>query len=142
MKTRVGKVAVFALAVLTIGVLAGRAQILNQLDFKMTQPFTVANTTLAAGSYVIRPTQGADQMVVELSAAGGKPTLLVEVEALQPDAVKGSHLVFNKYKNLLALSQVYPGGGQQGYQLLQGHPEKMAAKTEQPTKQTVSSTSK
>ncbi len=142
MKTRVGRLAALALAVLTIGVLAGRAQILNQLDFKMTQPFTVGNATLAAGSYVIRPVSGADQMVVEISAAGGKPTILVEVEQLQPDAVKGSHLVFNKYKNLLALSQVFPGGGQQGYQVLEGHPEKMAAKNEQPTKQTVSSTSK
>jgi hypothetical protein len=142
MKTRVGRLAAFALAVLTIGVLAGRAQILNQLDFKMKQPFTVGNATLAAGSYVIRPVSGADQMVVEISAAGGKPTILVEVEALQPDAVKGSHLVFNKYKSLLALSQVFPGGGQQGYQVLQGHPEKMAAKSEQPTKQTVTSSSK
>lgn len=47
MKTLSGKFVVFALCVLTIGVFAGRAQIVNQLDFKMAQPFTVGNTTLA-----------------------------------------------------------------------------------------------
>jgi hypothetical protein len=43
---------------------------------------------------------------------------------------------------VLALSQVFPGGGSTGYQLPQGHPEKVAAKTEQPTKQTVAATAK
>ena len=49
MKTCVGRLVVSALGVLTIGVLADGAQITNQLDFKMSQPFTVANTTLPAG---------------------------------------------------------------------------------------------
>jgi hypothetical protein len=53
MKTGIGKFAVFALGVLTMGVFACHAQIVNQLEFKMSQPFTVANTTLAAGSYII-----------------------------------------------------------------------------------------
>jgi hypothetical protein len=35
MKTLIGKLVVLALGVLTIGVFAGRAQIMNQLDFKM-----------------------------------------------------------------------------------------------------------
>jgi hypothetical protein len=65
------------------------------------------------------------------------------VNFVAPDPSQpGSHLVFNKYKNVVALSQIFPGGGNQGYQLLQGHPEKLAAKTETPTKQTVSSSAK
>jgi len=143
MKIRVSKLVGLVLAVVTIGVLTGRAQIMNQLDFKVSQPFTAGNATLAAGSYVIRPVQGTDHMVIEISSTSGKPSVMVEVESVQPDAAQGgSHVIFNKYKNVLALSQVFPGAGNTGYQLLQGQPEKLAAKTETPTKQTVSSTAK
>jgi hypothetical protein len=38
---------------------------------------------------------------------------------VQPDAAQaGSHLVFHKYKNMLALSEVFPGDGSTGYQLV------------------------
>ena len=141
MKNVFGKFAFVGLSVLTIGLCTGQAQIMNQLDFKVSQPFTVANTTLAAGSYIIRPVPG--QTVLEISSASGKPTVMVDAESAQPDSAQGgSHLVFNKYKNVLALSQVFPGGGGTGYQLVQGHPEQLAAKNEQPTKQTVASTAK
>jgi hypothetical protein len=143
MKTRFGKFVVFALGALTIGVFAGRAQISNQLDFKMAQPFTVGNATLAAGSYTIRPVQGTDQMVIEITAASGNPSVMVDVNTAQPDAGQsGTQLIFNKYNKVLALSQVFPGGGNSGYQLVVGHPEKLAAKTEKPTKQTVTGTAK
>jgi len=143
MKTVIGKFVVFALGVLTIGVGAGHAQIVNQLEFKISQPFTVANTTLAAGSYIIRPVSGTDSTVIEIVGASGHPGVMVDADSAQPDSTQGgSHLVFNKYKNVLALSQVFPGGGNTGYQLVQGHPEKLAAKTETPTKQTVASTAK
>lgn len=143
MKTLIGKFFVFTLAILTIGVFAGRAQITNQLDFKMAQAFTVGNTTLEAGSYTIRPVQGTDQMVIEITGASGKPSVMVEVNSAQPDAAQsGTQLIFNKYNKVLALSQVFPGGGNAGYQLVVGHPEKLAAKTEKPTKQTVTGTAK
>jgi hypothetical protein len=143
MKTPIGKFVVFALCVLTIGVFASRAQIVNQLDFKMAQAFTVGNTTLAAGSYTIRPVQGTDQMVVEITAASGKPSVMAEVDSAQPGAAQsGTQLIFNKYSHMLALSQVFPGGGNTGYQLVVGHPEKLAAKTEKPTKQTVTGSAK
>ena len=143
MKTVIGKFVVFALGVLTIAVGAGHAQIVNQLEFKISQPFTVANTTLAAGSYIIRPVSGTDSTVIEIVGANGHPGVMVDADSAQPDSTQaGSHLVFNKYKNVLALSQVFPGGGNTGYQLVQGHPEKLAAKTETPTKQTVASTAK
>ena len=143
MKTVTGKFLVFAVGLLTIGVSVGRAQITNQLDFKVSQPFTVANTSLPAGSYTIKPVTGTDQSVIVISAASGKPSVMVEVDSAQPESPQGaSHLVFNKYSNVLALSQVFPGGGAAGYQLPQGHPEKLAAKTEKPTKETVASTAK
>lgn len=62
----------------------------------------------------------------------------------EPWAALGASIAmpFHRYKNVLALSQVFPGGGNLEYQLPQGHPEKVAAKTEQPTKQTVTATAK
>ena len=143
MKTLVGKLIVLALGIMTIGVPAIRAQIVTELDFKMTQTFTVGNTTLPAGRYMIRPVHGTDQSVIEISTTGGNPGVMVEVELVPPPAGQsGSQLIFNKYNKVLALSQIFPGGGNSGYQLAQGHPEKLAAKTEKPTKQIVAGTAK
>jgi hypothetical protein len=143
MKKVLGKFVVFALGIITFGVPAVRAQIVTELDFKMTQSFTVGNTTLPAGSYTIRPVHGTDQSVIEISAVGGKPSVMVEAELTQTTGTEaGSQLIFNKYNKVLALSQIFPGGGNSGYQLAQGHPEKLAAKTEKPTKQTVAGTAK
>lgn len=142
MKTCVGGLVTLTLGALTIGVLAGRAQITSQLDFKMSQPFTVANTTLPAGNYIVRPFSG-EQVLLEIANAGGEPIVIVEAEPAQADAAhSGTHLVFNRYKSLLVLSQIFPGGGNTGYLLVQGHPEKQAAKTEKPTQQTLTATSK
>jgi hypothetical protein len=143
MKTLLGRLVVFALGIMTFGVPAVRAQIVTELDFKMTQSFTVGNTTLPAGSYMIRPVHGTDQSVIEISAVGGKPSVMVEAELTQTTGTQaGSQLIFNKYNKVLAVSQIFPGGGNSGYQLAQGHPEKLAAKTEKPTKQTVAGTAK
>ena len=143
MRARIGKFALLTLVVLTVGVRAGSAQITTQMGFKMSQSFVVGNHALPAGSYVIRPIQGTDQAVIEITNTTGKPAVMVEVELITPDAAQtGSHLIFNKYKTLVALSQIFPGGGNQGYQLTAGHPEKLAAKTETPTKHTVAATAK
>lgn len=143
MKAPVGKSVLIALALLTIGVSKGSAQVSTQLAFKMSQSVVVGNTTLPAGSYTIRPVSGTDQAVVEIANTNVKPAVMAEVELILPDgAQSGTHLVFNKYKNLLALSQIFAGGGNQECQLLPRHPEKIAAKSEKPTKQTVACTSK
>ena len=137
MKSLMMQLVLFAVGLFTIGLNVGHAQIMNQLDFKMLQPFTVANTTFEAGSYVIRPVVGTDSMVLEIVSASGHPGVMVDAFSAQPDSSQsGSHLVFNKYANVLALSEIFPGGGSVGYQLAQGHPEEVAAKTEKPTKQT------
>ncbi|HEY6370056.1 MAG TPA: hypothetical protein VIX37_05735, partial [Candidatus Sulfotelmatobacter sp.] len=84
MKSVFGKFALIALSVLTVGECSGHAQIMNELRFKVSQPFTVANTTLEAGSYVIRPVPEAGLTVLEISSASGKPTVMVDVESVQP----------------------------------------------------------
>lgn len=131
--------AIFAAGFLMIGLGVGHAQMLDKVNFTMSEPFTVANTTLPAGSYTIRSVQGADQTVLDIESVTGKHSVMVEADRAQSDAAQaGSHLVFHKYKNVLALSEVFPSGGGAGYQLAQGQPEKLASKTEKPTKQTVS----
>lgn len=143
MKRLIEKFVLLTLGGFTIGAVAGQAQIMNELEFTMSQPFTVANTTLASGSYIVRPVEGAGQTVLEIASSSGHPTVMVDTDSAQSDTTQsGSHLVFNKYKNVLALSQIFPGGGNTGYQLVQGHPEQAAAKTEKPAKQTVDSTAK
>ena len=97
MKTHVGKSVMLALGVLTIGAVAGRAQITNQLEFKMSQSFSIGDTTLPAGSYVIKPVP-ADQAELEISGVSGKPSVFVATDGVQPDSIQGSHLVFNKYQ--------------------------------------------
>ena len=83
MKTSVGKFVVLTLGLLTMGVVAGHAQITNQLDFKVSQPFTVANTTLAAGSYTVRPVDGAGDTMVEISSENGHPSVMVDTVSAQ-----------------------------------------------------------
>lgn len=137
------KFAVFAAAFLIIGLCVGHTQITRQVDFTMSEPFTVENTTMPAGSYIIRPVVGSDQTVLEIVSANGQNSVMVSADTAQPDVAQtGSHLVFNKYKNVLALSEIFPGGGNSGYQVVEGHPEKLASKTEKPTKQTVALTAK
>ena len=138
MKAISKKFAVFAAGFLIIGLGVGHTQIRIQENFTMSQPFTVANTTLPAGSYTIRSVRGSDQAVLEIASVNGDYSVMVEADSAQPDTAQaGSHLVFHKYKNVLALSEVFPSGGNTGYRLVQGQPEKLASKTEKPTKQTV-----
>jgi hypothetical protein len=141
MKTILCKFSVLLVGVMMLGVLAGHAQLVAQFEFKMTQRFTVANASFAPGTYIIRPVTGSDQTLLEVMAQGGSPSVIVETNSVQADQ-SGAHLIFNRYKNVLALSEVFPGNGRQGYQLEQGHPEKIAAKSETPTKQTVAGSAK
>jgi hypothetical protein len=142
MKTRISRLVVLALGVLTVGAMGAHPQITNQVDFKVAQAFTVANTTLPAGSYIVRPFSE-EPGLLEITTASGKPSVIVETDSAQPAAGQsGCYLVFNRYKSLLALSQIFPGAGNTGYQLVQGHPEKLAAKTEKPAKQNVTAAAK
>jgi len=103
MRILIGKLALLTLVVLTVGVRAGNAQITTQMDVKISQSFVVGNTTLPAGSSIIRPVQGTDQAVIEITNTSGKPAVMAEVELITPDAAQtGSHLIFNKYKTVVA----------------------------------------
>src|SRR5271165_4033264 len=97
-KTRISRLVVLALGVLTVGAVRAHPQITNQVDFKVAQPFTVANTTLPAGSYIVRPFSE-EPGLLEITTANGKPSVIVETDAAQPAAGQsGSYLIFNRYK--------------------------------------------
>src|SRR5271170_2338919 len=82
-KTRIATLVVFALGILAIGVFVVRAQITAQLTFKMSQPFTVGDTALPAGRYVVT---SVSNRLFQIAAASGKPSVLADVNFLSPDA--------------------------------------------------------
>src|SRR5215471_15276762 len=88
MKAITEKFAVFAAGFLIIGLGVGHTQIRIQVNFTMSQPFTVANTTLPAGSYTIRSVRGTDQAVLEVASVTGHYAVMVEAESAQPDAAQ------------------------------------------------------
>jgi hypothetical protein len=138
MRPLAGKLALFMVLALIIGVFAASAQITTQIVFRMSRPFVVGNTTFPEGNFVIREVPGSAKLTLELSNARGGPALKVEAVSIPPDAtIHSAEIAFNKYTNLMALSQVFPGPGKHGYQLVPGQPEKDAAKSEKPLRQTI-----
>jgi hypothetical protein len=138
MKPLAAKLALSTLLALIIGALAASAQITTQIVFRMSRPFVVGDTTFPEGNYVIKEVPGSANPTLEFSSARGGASVKVAAVSLQPDAtIHAAEIAFNKYANLMALSQVFPGPGKHGYQLVPGAAEKAAAKTEKPLRQTI-----
>jgi hypothetical protein len=138
MKPLAGKFALFALVAVMIGAFAASAQITTQIVFRMSRPFVVGNTTFPEGNFVIREVPGAAKLTLEFSNPRGGAPVKVEAVSIPADpTVHSGEIAFNKYSNLMALSQVFPGPGKHGYQLVPGQPEKDAAKREKPLRQTI-----
>jgi hypothetical protein len=138
MRPLTGKLGLFIVLTLIIGVFAASAQITTQIVFRMSRPFVVGNTTFPEGNFVIREVPGAAKLTLEFSnPRGGASTKVEAVSVPADDTIHAPEIAFNKYTNLMALSQVFPGPGKHGYQLVPGQPEKDAAKTEKPLRQTI-----
>src|ERR1700675_4824613 len=138
MKPLAGKLALFMVLALIVGVFVASAQISTQIVFRMSRPFVVGNTTFPEGNFVIREVPGAAKLTLEFSNPRGGASTKVETQSIPPDpTIHAAEIAFNKYANLMALSQVFPGPGKHGYQLVPGASEKAAAKTEKPLRQTI-----
>ena len=138
MRPLTGKLALQMLLVLTIGAFAAGAQISTQIVFRMSRPFVVGNKTFPEGNFVVKEVPGAAKLTLEFSNARGGPGLQVEAQSIPADpSIHSAEIAFNKYTNLMALSQVFPGPGKHGYQLVPGQAERDAAKTEKPLRQTI-----
>jgi hypothetical protein len=138
MRPFTGKLTLHTLLALTIGAFAANAQISTQIVFRMSRPFVVGNTTFPEGNFVIREVPGAAKLTLEFGNPRGGASTKVEAQSIPPEpAIHAPEIAFNKYANLMALSQVFPGPGKHGYQLAPGQAERDAAKSEKPLRQTI-----
>jgi hypothetical protein len=138
MRPLAGRFALLIVPALIIGVFAASAQITTQIVFRMSRPFVVGNTTFPEGNFVIREVPAAAKLTLEFSNPRGGAPVQVEAQSIPPDnTIHAAEIAFNKYSRLMALSQVFPGPGKHGYQLVPGQPEKDAAKSEKPVRQTI-----
>jgi hypothetical protein len=138
MKPLTGKLTLYTLLALTIGAFATSAQISTQIVFRMSRPFVVGNKTFPEGNFTVREVAGAAKLTLEFGNVRGGPGLEVEARSIPADpTLHAAEIAFNKYTNLMALSQVFPGPGKHGYQLVPGQAERDAAKTEKPLRQTI-----
>jgi len=138
MRPLAGKLALFIVPALIIGVFAASAQITTQIVFRMSRPFVVGNTTFPEGNFVIREVPGTAKLTLEFTDPRGRASAKVDAVSIPADpTIHSAEIAFNKYTNLMALSQVFPGPGKYGYQLVPGQPEKDAAKSETPLRQTI-----
>jgi hypothetical protein len=138
MKSIGGKLALVLWLTLVIGAFAASAQITTQIVFRMSRPFVVASTTFPEGNFVIREVPGAAKLTLEFSNPRGGASTKVEAVSIPADpTIHAAKIAFNNYTKLMALSQVFPGPGKHGYQLVPGQAERDAAKSEKPLRQTI-----
>ena len=138
MRPLAGRFAILILLAMAVGGFVASAQITTQIVFRMSRPFVVANATLPEGNFTIREVPGAAKLTLEFTNPRGGASTKVEAQSIPADpTLHGAEIAFNKYSNLMALSQVFPGPGKHGYQLVPGQAEKDAAKTEKPLRQTI-----
>ena len=103
--------------------LSANAQIRSDATIRANIPysFVVNNTTLPAGTYVIKlaDPDAPDLTVLEICSANAKTSVLFETESLTvPGLAKRTELVFDKIGDTYFLSKVFLEGDGGGNQLL------------------------
>jgi hypothetical protein len=92
-----------------------------QIPFK----FTVANTTLPAGKYIIKRVDDNDPQALELHSADGRATVVFLTESAQSKGTPAkSELVFNKYGNRYFLGEIWSQGDSTGNQVEKSRAER------------------
>jgi hypothetical protein len=89
----------------TAGVAAANAQVTEPMRFKTTFPFTVGNKTFPAGSYTVRPLEGAMD-VMEISNGSSTVFFNVNPTGTRHEPVK-DEVVFTKHGNEYALQTIW-----------------------------------
>jgi hypothetical protein len=123
------KLSVFATATLFGSLLLppAHAQVIGAIQGKIPFDFAVGNKVLPAGNYVVRQT-GTTQGVLALQNADHKAiTIMFLASPVQAGSAEKTKLVFHRYGNTYFLSQVWPGLGQDGSQLIPSKSERAAA---------------
>lgn len=105
-------------AAMVFAVPALHAQITGEIEAKVPFEFTVDNTRLPAGDYVIRPVGEESITSLELVSANGKlGVLMAPMNAEANDVPKISELVFDRISNRYFLREIWVEGNQYGYSI-------------------------
>ena len=137
MKSFSFQLVIFLLMFATLCVANCEAQVAAPINFTMTSALAVEKTTLAPGSYTIRPFEQ-DSDALELTSSTGH-SVLFACESMDSNRSK-SELTFHRYGIALYLKQVSAGSG--ACFVPAGPSEKQAKKSSKPTKETVSASAK
>jgi hypothetical protein len=112
------------------------------MAFTVSSPFVAGEATLPPGSYKIEQDPD-DWGVLRVTDIAGSHSVMVVAELVESDPPrKKTEVIFSKYGNTLVLKQLWLAGNDAGYVLIAGHPEKKAAKTAKPVKQSVAAETK
>jgi hypothetical protein len=114
-------------------------QFSDKVAFATTFPFSVGNTTLPAGKYVVRPLED-DKSVLEVSGVNTTTTVMFDVEPTSSEQPHNKgEVVFKKYGDKYVLSEVWQEGSTAGALAVKSRLEQMHEKKAgaAPTKQSV-----
>jgi len=138
MRTVIGKyVLALAVGIMLLPALAA-AQVTDRITVTTKFPFTVGETKLPAGSYVIQPLDDESE-VFELSSTDGKMSVLFETMGAElANIASKSEVVFKKYGDNYVLSQINQAGSKESVVSVASRSERRHAKSSgKPSKEAV-----
>jgi len=119
---------IIVLGVLTVaGVQNASAQIIDNVDFTTSFPFTVGNTTVPAGSYTIRPDDDNPQILM-LQGKNASVLFQVDVASARKTPSK-TEVVFSRYGNSYVLKNIWVEGSDSGAETMPVEGERHVAKS-------------
>ena len=111
----------FVLALLIgVGNVSAKAQALSEGTIEADVPFsfTVRETTLPAGKYILQRISKVEPLVLEIRDARGRAAVTFEAENAQANQIpRDAELVFDKVGDQYFLSQIWSSDSDLGYQL-------------------------
>jgi cell division protein YceG involved in septum cleavage len=90
-----------------VGMSTAHAQITDRLQFKTSFPFTVGQTSLPAGTYMLEPASDMDLSVLKVSNGQHTAIMLTVPEGPQTGDPKDNAIIFNRYGDHYVLSEVW-----------------------------------
>jgi hypothetical protein len=103
------------------------AQVVDQVEFTTSFPFTVGTATVPAGSYTIRPDQD-NPNIFQLSGAH-TGVLFETTDARAPQTPAKTEVVFKRYGNAYVLKNIYEEGSNIGAETTVAEAEHHLTKT-------------
>jgi hypothetical protein len=111
--------------VLAASAAPARAQVIDELDANIPFEFTVRNTTLPAGNYVIKRSGLPAGQVMEIRTADDrKAVFFMTISAQLPNEPRKSELLFDRVGDRYFLSKIFEVGSRLGVELPRSHQER------------------